>query len=211
MAVEMDDVLVRAGWPTISGEVQATYSKHFAQYCYIKYPAQDYQRFKQTFSAFKAGVEMASALLWKRGHWGKASYPSKQAALITEISALWGGDLNWARALNEAPSSKVTFQWWSRKLGRLRYITSAYLTHLVLPRDVPIIDQHNFRAMNHLHRVQQPKIKPSDWSDIAQLKRFLTEANSKLQYAEGDFDKYLMMYGRALKPIQPKTSSKEHA
>ena len=207
----MDDVLRGADWPTIAGEVLATYSEHFAQYSYTKYPAQDYQRFKQTFSGFKADVEMASALLWKWGHWGKAGYPSKQAALIAKISALWGEFLKWARALNEAPSPKLTFQWWSKKLGRLRYITAAYLTHLVHPRDVPIIDQHNFRAMNHLLRVQQPKKKPSDWNDIAQLKRFLTEATSKLQYAEGDFDKYLMMYGRALKPHKPKTSSKEHA
>lgn len=207
----MDDVLIRAEWSNIAGEVQATYSKYFAQYSYTKYPAQDYQRFKQTFSAFKADVEMASALLWKWGHWGKSSYPSKQATLITEISVFWGEYLKWVRALNEAPSPRDTFQWWSKKLGRLRYITAAYLTHLVHPRDVPIIDQHNFRAMNHLLRIQQPKKKPSDWSDIAQLKRFLTEATSRLQYAEGDFDKYLMMYGRALKPNKPKTSSKEHA
>jgi hypothetical protein len=59
--------------------------------------------------------------------------------------------------------------------------------------------------------VHQPKKKPSDWSDIAHLKRFLTEATTKLQYSESDFDKYLMMYGRALKPHKPKTSSKEHA
>ncbi|MGL4318234.1 MAG: hypothetical protein ACRCTL_16660 [Pseudomonas sp.] len=206
----MDGVLTGAAWPTIAGEVQATYSEHFARYSYTKYPEQDYQRFKQTFSAFKADVEMASALLWKWGHWGKTNYPSKQGALITEVSALWGEYLKWVRALKEAPSPRATFHWWSKKLGRLRYITAAYLTHLIHPRDVPIIDQHNFRAMNHLLRVQQPKKKPSDWGDIAQLKSFLTEAASRLQYAESDFDKYLMMYGRALKLRKPKTSSKDH-
>jgi hypothetical protein len=205
------EVLRRADWQIIAGEVQSTYSEHFAQYSYTKYPAQDYQRFKQTFSAFEPDVELDLALLWKWGHWGKTNYPGKQGALITEISALWDEYLKWVGVLADAPSPKDTFHWWSERLGRLRYITSAFLTHLIHPRDVPIIDQHNFRAMNHLLRVHQPKKKPSDWSDIAHLKRFLTEATTKLQYSESDFDKYLMMYGRALKPHKPKTSSKEHA
>ena len=207
--MEMDDVLKGADWLTIAGEVQTTYSEYFVQYSYTKYPAQDYQRFKQTFSAFKPDVELDSALLWKWGHWGKTNYPSKQGALIAEISALWGEYLKWVGALADTPSPKDTFQWWGEQLGRLRYITTAYLTHLIHPREVPIIDQHNFRAMNHLHRGHKPKSKPSDWNDIARLKRFLTEATTKLQFSESDFDKYLMMYGRALKPHKAKTSSKE--
>ena len=208
--MEMDYVLKGADWPTIAAEVQATYSEHFAQYSYTKYPAQDYQRFTQTFSAFKANVELDSALLWKWGHWGKVNYPRKQGVLIGEIFVLWGEYLKCVAALAETPSPKDTFQWWGERLGRLRYITTAYLTHLIHPRDVPIIDQHNFRAMNHFLRVLQPKKKPSDWNDIVHLKRFLTEATTRLQYSESDFDKYLMMYGRALKPHKPKTSSKEH-
>ena len=209
--MDVEEVLGSADWQLIRGEVQSTYNEHFSQYSYTKYPAQDYQRFKQTFSAFEPVVELDSALLWKWGHWGKTNYPGKQGLLITEISTLWGEYLKWVGVLADAPSPEDTFQWWTERLGRLRYITSAFLTHLIHPRDVPIIDQHNFRAMNHLLRVYQPKKKPSDWSDIAHLKRFLTEATTKLQYSESDFDKYLMMYGRALKPRKPKISSKEYA
>ncbi|NWF08289.1 hypothetical protein HX810_11515 [Pseudomonas salomonii] len=209
--MDVEEVLGSADWPLIRVEVQSTYSEYFSQYSFTKYPAQEYQRFKQTFSAFKPDVELDLALLWKWGHWGKTNYPGKQGALITEISALWGEYLKWVGVLTDVHSPKDTFQWWNERLGRLLYITSAFLTHLIHPHDVPIIDQHNFRAMNHFLRVQQPKKKPSDWSDIAHLKCFLSEATTKLQYTESDFDKYLMMYGRALKPHKPKTSSKEHA
>jgi hypothetical protein len=186
--MDVDEVLGSADWQLIRGEVQSTYSEHFSQYSYTKYPAQAYQRFKQTFSAFEPVVELDSALLWKWGHWGKTNYPGKQGLLVTEISALWGEYLKWVGVLADAPLPEDTFQWWTDRLGRLRYITSAFLTHLIHPHDVPIIDQHNFRAMNHLLRVHQPKKKPSDWSDIAHLKRFLIEATTKLQYSESDFD-----------------------
>jgi hypothetical protein len=209
--MDVEEVIGSADWQLIRGEVQSTYSEHFPQYSYIKYPAQDYERFKQTFSAFEPVVELDSALLWKWGHWGKTNYPSKQGLLITEISTLWVEYLKWVGVFANAPSPKDTFQWWSERLGRLRYITSAFLTHLIHPRDVPIIDQHNFRAMNHLLRAHRPKKKPSGWSDIVHLKCFLTEATTKLQYSESDFDKYLMMYGRALKPHKPRTSSKDQA
>lgn len=209
--MEMNGVIKGADWVIIAGEVQATYSEHFAQYSYIKYPAQDYQRFKRTFSAFNASAELDLALLWKWGHWGKANYPSKQGTLINEISALWLKYLKWVGALADTPAPKATFLWWNERLGRVRYITTAYLTHLIHPHDVPIIDQHNFRAMNHLISAQQSKKKPSNWDDIVHLKCFLNEATTKLQYSESDFDKYLMMYGRALKPRKPKTSRKEHA
>jgi len=106
---------------------------------------------------------------------------------------------------------EATFQWWDKRLGRLRYITSAYLTHLIHPLHVPIIDQHNFRAMNHLRQASSAKNKPSNWSDIVQLKLFLKEASERYQRPETDFDKYLMMYGRALKPRKVRSPRKEQA
>ncbi|MFJ2413031.1 hypothetical protein ACIOMR_28120 [Pseudomonas sp. NPDC087814] len=208
--MDLEEILGSADWQLIRGEVRSTYTEHFSQYSYTKYPAQDYQRFKQTLSALKPDAELDLALLWKWGHSGKTNYPGKQGTLIAEISKLWGEYLNWVDVLANAPLPKGTFQWWSERLGRQRYITSAFLTHLIHPRDVPIIDQHNFRAMNHLLRLIQPKKKPSNWEDITQLKCFLTEASTKLRYSESDFDKYLMMYGRALKPRKPKPSRKEY-
>ncbi|MCY1310284.1 hypothetical protein D9M70_604600 [compost metagenome] len=76
---------------------------------------------------------------------------------------------------------------------------------------MPIIDQHNFRAMNHLRRVSSAKKKPSNWCDIVRLKHFLREASERFQRPEAEFDKYLMMYGRALKPRKVRSSRKEQA
>ena len=209
--MEMNDAVKGADWPIIVGVVQANYKEYLAQYSYIKYSAQEYQRFKRIFSEFNAIAELDLALLWKWGHWGKSNYPSKQGALIKEVSALWIKYLQWVGTLADSPAPKATFLWWNERLGRVRYITTAYLTHLIHPHDVPIIDQHNFRAMNHLIVAHQSKKKPSGWDDIVHLKRFLNEVTTKLQYSESGFDKYLMMYGRALKPRKPKTSRKEHA
>lgn len=209
--MEMNDAVKGADSQIIVGVMQANYKEYPARYSYIKYLGQECQRFKRAFSEFNAKAELDLALLWKWGHWGKANYPSKQGALINEISALWIKYLQWVGSLANSPAPKATFLWWNEYLGRVRYITTAYLTHLIHPHDVPIIVQHNFRAMNRLIGAQQSKKKPSGWDDIVHLKPFLNEAITKLQYSESDFDKYLMMYGRALKPRKPKTSRKEHA
>ena len=56
---------------------------------------------------------------------------------------------------------------------KTRFITLAFLLHLLFPRHVPIIDQHNFRAVNGLMsdiRADWPPPrktqKPSQYSDI---------------------------------------------
>lgn len=204
----MEKIHPGADWQAIAQEVDRTFDSHFALYSYTKYPAEDYRRFRETFSSFDERVDLESALLWKWGHWGKDNYPAKQQALIKTISALWHEYRQWAGEASYAPEPVATFTWWSERLGRLRYITTAYLTHLIHPQAVPIIDQHNFRAMNHLLQISQPKKKPSDWNDIIQLKSFLDAATVKLERAEGDLDKYLMMYGRALKARISKPSRK---
>lgn len=73
--MDVEKVFGSADWQLIKGEVQSTYSEHFSQYSYAMYPALDYQRFKQTFSAFKPVVELDLALLWKWGHWGRPIIP----------------------------------------------------------------------------------------------------------------------------------------
>ncbi|HBP5040549.1 TPA: hypothetical protein NJH56_001712 [Pseudomonas aeruginosa] len=207
----MEEPLDAIDWPRIIDEVKATYTSHLELYSFKKYPALDYERFKATFSALAEEVDLLVALLWKWGHWGKDSYPSKQKALIGEIERLWPAFRGWALSAGDQFTPETTFQWWDKRLGRLRYITSAYLTHLIHPLQVPIIDQHNFRAMNHLLRTPSAKKKPSNWGDIVRLKHFLREASERFQRPETEFDKYLMMYGRALKPRRVRSPRKEQA
>ena len=209
--MNMEELINAAGWQRVLDEVKATYSSHLELYSYKKYPAHEYKGFKKTFSALAEKVDLSAALLWKWGHWGKKNYPLKQRLLVGKIESLWPSFRRWALSLGDQFIPEATFQWWDRHLGKQRYITCAYLTHLIHPQQVPIIDQHNFRAMNHLLRTPSAKNKPSNWSDIVQLKLFLEEASERYQRPETDFDKYLMMYGRALKPRKVRSPRKEQA
>ena len=207
----LEEPLKATDWQRITDEVKTTYTSHFELYSFKKYPALDYESFKNTFSTLAEKVDLLAALLWKWGHWGKDDFPSKQKSLIGEIESLWPVFRGWALSAGDQFTPEATFQWWDKRLGRLRYITSAYLTHLIHPLQVPIIDQHNFRAMNHLWQIPSAKKKPSTWCDIVRLKHFLHEASKRFQRPETEFDKYLMMYGRALKPPKVRSSPKEQA
>jgi hypothetical protein len=51
------------------------------------------------------------------------------------------------------------------KNGNKRYITVSFITHLIHHNEIPIIDQHNFRAMNFLENkfnLENSKKSPSN-------------------------------------------------
>lgn len=170
-----------------------------AQYDFGKYPANSYQSFKNTFSKLppKNG-QISDALLWKWGKSGQNNYPQSYTNLIAEISGHWG---DFVRS-GATATSQETFEWWNKTLHRkTTFITEAYITHLVHHTQLPIIDQHNFRAMNYLKskvRVgYRYKKKPSNWNDIQSLKQFMDMLLRKLpNLSFGDLDRFLMMYGR---------------
>jgi hypothetical protein len=195
----MSKAISISDWSQVLDEVNGGYGEYLSLYSYNKYPAADYERFKKTFSALNADVEMRAALMWKWGHWGKDNFPAKQQALTAVAGQLWPRYCDWASSLDCERTAESTFKWWWGALEKKRYITCAYLTHLTHPEQVPIIDQHNFRAMNHLCRVQKAKRVPSNWSDIERLKSFVVQLAERLDVTESDLDKYLMMYGRSLK------------
>jgi hypothetical protein len=68
---------------------------------------------------------------------------------------------------------------------------------------VPIIDQHNFRALNYFlnNSVLSPYAKknPSNWDDIECLKGFVSDISKSLNKKGEEVDKYLMMFGKELK------------
>jgi len=182
-----------------------------AQYDFTKYPANQYQSFKQNFSSlpFKNN-QLSSAILWKYGKYGQVSYPAAYTKLITKISDEWGNFVGSTAAKN----SQQTFYWWKKTLNRkTTYITEAYITHLVHHNEpLPIIDQHNFRAMNYLKLTVRAgehsyNKKPSTWNDIQSLKQFMVMLLPLLQdktpgqrCSFGDLDRFLMMYGRNTAP-----------
>lgn len=184
----------------IANRIEPIFDQVLDEYDFRKYPANDYQRFKTSFSALNnPNPDIADALIWKWGHWGKANFPQHHRDLIEEIQGLWPQFIT----NGNGNTSVQTFEWWSTQLAnRTRYITVAYITHLVHHNEpLPIIDQHNFRAMNSLIGCLRPerraKKKPSNWNDIATLKSFAQLVrNSIPNRSFGELDRFLMMYGR---------------
>lgn len=169
-------------------------------YDFSKYPSTYYDQAKLQFPKLKVNDELIErSLLWKWGHAKKANYPQRHRDLISEIQRLWPKFTD--NTLSADP--KVTFNWWTKNLEkRTRYITVAYLTHLIHHQEnIPIIDQHNFRAMNDLLNKAQgssfSKKKPSNWNDILALKTFMLSLQEFFpQYSFAELDRFLMMFGR---------------
>lgn len=183
----------------ISALVRPCFDELLVRYDFEKYPAEHYERFKREFSEIHGMPSIEDALRWKWGHWKKRSFPESHKALIKEVTNSWPEFV----ASAEARNSRSTFEWWSTRLSRrTTYITAAFLTHLVHHVQLcPIIDQHNFRAMNAFLAIVRTghvgKKKPSTWSDIDNLRAFLL---TLLPHLEGrtfdELDRFLMMYGR---------------
>ncbi|WP_034098565.1 hypothetical protein [Pseudomonas rhodesiae] len=184
----------------IAARIAPVFDAVLNEYDFLKYPAAHYQAFKTSYSARTAqNPQIADSLLWKWGHWGKPNYPQRHRNLIAEVEGLWPRFIGSGCA--QAPDQ--TFQWWQAQFKRqTTYITSAYITHLVHhSAPLPIIDQHNFRAMNALFETVRPsqkrKKRPSSWNDIQVLKDFMSQVLVAMpQRSFSELDRFLMMYGR---------------
>lgn len=194
--------LTRAELETIENEIERTYTDMLNRFDYEKYPNKPYERMIETFSTRALpNNEIENAMKWKWGHWKKRNYPKAHKQLIIRIERVWP-----EYVASGCKASKETFDFWKKALEkRQRYITIAFLTHLIHPNDAPIIDQHNYRAMNHLlssiaGRNIEPKKKPSNWKDIVNMKIFLDALSRHLCKKQQALNRFLMVYGRYAAP-----------
>ena len=170
-------------------------------YDFSKYSLDNYKEFQYDFSSLELeNTSIEEALKWKWGHAGKNNYPSAQQNLAKDI------EKNWKQfASNKFVNSKDTFDYWQNIFNRnTTYITAVYITHLVHYDEIPIIDQHNYRAMNHLIKLfidsdYQFKKKPSNWNDIVKFKNFIDYLSIAMKIDKEKLDKFLMMYGKSIK------------
>lgn len=183
----------------IVAHVSPIFQQVVDEYDFSKYPAEELARFKALFSTFNpTNNDIKDAMIWKWGHWGKPNFPKHHKKLIDEIQTLWPQFV--VSGCTIKPED--TFCWWLNKLGRkTTYISVAYITHLVHHKELSIIDQHNYRAMNSLITWLRPNLmhkkKPSNWNDIISLNKFMSLIHAKLEgYTLSDIDRFLMMYGR---------------
>ena len=175
------------------------------QYDEKKYPPKIYNSAKINFSTFAADEETIKlALEWKWGHVEKPNYPGTHKQLIKQIVSEWENFIN---SNHDKKSPDKNFEWWKNKLGSkssTRFITIAFITHLIHSGEIPIIDQHNYRALNfftnNLSLSNSFKKRPSNWNDIIKLKEFTDTILPHLHNKNPqDFDKFLMMFGKSIK------------
>lgn len=180
--------------------IQEDFEFYFNKYEHEKYPKDIYINFRNSFSNVNpTQQQIRNAINWKFGNLNKKNSPTSHKELIKEIIDWWP----LFQLSNERLSILDTFNWWKMKLangGRKRFITIAFITHLVHhKKNLPIIDQHNFRAMNYLSGNLQSKKYPSCWYDIEKLTEFITEISKVNKKKRDAIDKYLMMFGKAIK------------
>jgi hypothetical protein len=185
-------------------EISKVFDCYLNQYDNKKYPLEIYKNAKRSFSGKKSSNdEIANALNWKYGNLGKSNFPKSHKIIIIEVENAWKHFVD--SKAKDSPNS--TFEWWKEKLANGksgRFVTVAFITHLVHhSKRIPIIDQHNFRAMNYFinNSVLSPDAKknPSNWDDIESLKGFVIDISKSLNKKVEDVDKFLMMFGKELK------------
>jgi hypothetical protein len=178
-----------------------------------KYPDDVYQRLLEEFAPESLATPRRSipdALCWKYGYWRKVNFPLRQKLMMQRVASKWPRH-------SRLITPEETFVRLNSQL-KIRYISAAFLTHLLYPTQIPIIDQHNFRAMNGLMRRKAGR-EPTRYEHLVELKQFIREVleawpkGSTERPGERELDKYLMVYGKSLKVrrkrrTQPTSSNK---
>jgi hypothetical protein len=185
-------------------EIEKEFDVYVNKYDVSKYPVEVYKKAKSNFSKLKPNEsQIADALHWKYGNIGKSNYPKSHKLIIKEVANSW----KHFESSNATKSPSETFDWWKERLAggkNRRFVTIAFITHLIHHKEnVPIIDQHNFRALNYFMNNSvlgsEAKKNPSNWNDIDCLKDFISEISKGLNRNNHEVDKYLMMFGKELK------------
>ncbi|MGU3471876.1 hypothetical protein ACLBWT_12080 [Paenibacillus sp. D51F] len=186
---------------TIAKTINENFSEYVSKYDGTKYPEEPYHKWIQTFSdPKKVGLDdIRQAMEWKYGHWGKANYVPAHKVIIAKLQKHW-------LEFTESGNSELDdmFEFWEERLaGHQSFITLAFLSHLLNPKKIEIIDQHNFRAMNYLMSTIRPewvwKRNPICLDDITDFSVFLHSLLPAVKEAKGnkrELDKFLMMFGK---------------
>lgn len=201
--------------------IRPHFDHYVARFDEHKYPSAVYENLRSAFETPQAvsDDDIRCAIFWKFGHLVKLKETSKiprdHEDLISELQGKWP-----AFSSELAESAYEIFLQLGTALGETRrYITKSFFLHLLRPNEIPIIDQHNFRALNHylttFHDGWRPRSKPSSYEDLTTLSSFLSEILSTWAMidpltvpSERELDRFLMMFGKELKMQRQPTNSK---
>jgi hypothetical protein len=192
---------------TAAAAMNRQFSAYVDRYDERKYPPAVLERLRTVFARpdWFQPEDIELALRWKYGHLSKENYPGAQRRLARRIASHWPDH---RIDPGEAPVDALAR--WRELVGPTSYITICFLIHLVAPNDWPILDQHNFRAI--LHHLRQAsvavsdKAAPSTAEDLVLARDFCRgvlrvwkPATGRPTPSVGELDRYLMMFGKALK------------
>lgn len=177
------------------------------RYDEIKYRPEIYEHAKLRFSTLDVTPAIIEeALRWKYGKLNQTNYPKTLKDTIQASIREWPEFLKVYGKVPAYPEgdAEATFSYWFISLVfPTRYITMAFLTHLIHPEKYSIIDQHNFRSMNHLIKSVRPmhkfNVKPSTSKHIEEISWFITNLANELGKEKQEVDRYLMMHGKLIK------------
>lgn len=190
----------------IAALISSDLHDYVGRYDTRKYPPDVYHRIRRAFSAPKSlgPAHIESAMFWKYGHLGKSGYPKHHVRLTEDVQQLWPLFLR-----SRLMEPEAIREFWAKELGRSNaFITIAFLVHLLHQHDLPIIDQHNYRAVNYyMTRVRRSwisKREPDSMDDLALVVGFIKSVRSawprgRRRPSARDLDKYLMMFGKMMK------------
>ena len=192
--------------------IAGVFEEYASRYDTKKYWPEIYQQsldvFQHPLQATQKDIRIA--LWWKFGHLGKRRVPDGHKKLVRQIARTWKNTVadlprNNANAFAQLDNAFG---------GPNRFITVSFLLHLIRPKSAPIIDQHNYRGVNHLIAQVRSEWKykktPSNFEDVRLVHRFLTniikawrDGGPSPTRSRRELDKFLMMYGKAIKSTKP--------
>ena len=175
----------------------AHWEREAQKYDCVKYPPEQHQILIAKFSSLTADTDdFHDALVWKYGHTKKGNFPESHKCIMKRTAALWKQYLK-----TDTIVPQMTFDFW--RSNSVSFITAAFLTHLIHPEKIVIIDQHNFRSMNHhIKKVRTDwvgKKLPANWADLVKLTNFVHQVSRELKTSSNNLDRYLMVHGKFLK------------
>lgn len=185
----------------ISQKIGCFYQELVLKYETNKYTESVYDQLLGKFSDLDdvEAVDINRALAWKYGKsLANLSKNKNHESTRYKINDAWKDFV--AKGFS---TGEDIFHYWISVLPT-SFITAAFIAHLCKPEEVPIVDQHNFRAVRYfLSLVNLPnnlKQTPNTWDEIYLLKNFIDIFVKKLSVSSRELDKYLMMFGKHVAP-----------
>jgi hypothetical protein len=189
----------------ILDKISCFYNELLAKYDEKTYSEETYRSllraFEQPQDVTQQTLELA--LAWKYGKEtaGALNKNPKYIPITQDLNKFW------PMFVSTSPvTARSAFDLLQDNLGSHRFVTNAFLTHLMFPRDFPIVDQHNLRALRYFlnlvsirHNIRRTTNR-NGLPEIVLLAEFIEYFSVQFNVEGRTFDKYMMMFGKHVAP-----------